>query len=75
MRPDEIKNEIERMPLSQKLLLVEDIWDSIAADNSDIPISEWQVMELDKRYKNYSEEKLELHDWQTVHNELRNKHK
>ncbi|MCK5517579.1 MAG: addiction module protein [Desulfobulbaceae bacterium] len=75
MRPDEIKNEIERMPLSQKLLLVEDIWDSIAADNSDIPISEWQVMELDKRYKNYSEGKLGLHDWQTVHNELRNKHK
>ncbi len=69
MRPEEIKNEINRLELSQKLLLVEDIWDSIAAGNADIPLAEWQTRELDKRYKEYTEGKIGLHDWQAVHND------
>jgi putative addiction module component (TIGR02574 family) len=75
MRLEEIKDEIGRMELSEKLLLVEDIWDSIAASNSEIPMAEWQKQELDKRYKEYCNGKLELHDWQSVHNSLRNKYK
>ena len=75
MRPEEIKNEISRLALSQKLLLVEDIWDSIAESNSDIPMPEWQKKELDKRYKEYTEGELALHDWEMVHNDLREKHK
>ena len=42
MKPKEIKAEIDRLDLSEKLLLVEDIWDSIAANNSELPITEWQ---------------------------------
>lgn len=75
MRPDQIKDEISRLELSEKLLLVEDIWDSIAASNSEIPMPEWQKQELDKRYKAYQEGKLELHDWQSVHEGLRDKYK
>jgi len=75
MRQKEIKDEISKMELSEKLLLVEDIWDSIATSNSEIPMHEWQKKELDRRYKEYQEGKLELHDWATVHNELRDKYK
>lgn len=42
MRPDQIKDEISRLELSEKLLLVEDVWDAIAASNSEIPMPEWQ---------------------------------
>ena len=75
MKPEEIKEEIDRMELSEKLILVEDIWDSIAASNSEIPMPEWQKKELDKRCKEYSEGNLDLHDWKTVHNDLREKYK
>jgi putative addiction module component (TIGR02574 family) len=75
MKPEQLKDEINRLGLAEKLLLVEDIWDSIAASNSLIPMPLWQKQELDRRYKNYKEGKLELHDWEDVHKDLRDKHK
>ena len=75
MRPEQIKDEISRLELSEKLLLVEDIWDSIAVGNSDIPMPKWQQQVLDGRYKEYKEGKLKLHDWQRVHKDLREKYK
>ena len=73
MGSDEIKNEIDKLGLSEKLLLVEDIWDSIAVSNSEIPMPEWQKKELDKRYQEYNKGNLQLHDWKTVHEDLRGK--
>lgn len=75
MRPDQIKDEIKGLELSEKLILVEDIWDSIAASNAEIPMPEWQKIELDKRYKEYKNGKVELHDWESVHKDLREKYK
>ncbi len=74
MRSEQIKDEISRLGLSEKLLLVEDIWDSIATSNSEIPMATWQKQELEKRYKAYKEGKLNLHDWEDVHKGLRDKH-
>jgi putative addiction module component (TIGR02574 family) len=75
MRPEQIKDEISRLGLSEKLLLVEDIWDSIAANNSEIPMPQWQKQALEKRYNEYKDGKLELHDWESIHKELREKYK
>ncbi len=75
MRLEEIKSEVVRLELSEKLLLVEDIWDSIAVGNSELPMPEWQKIELDKRYQDYRKGKLELYEWKTVHDELRGKYK
>lgn len=75
MRAEEIRRKIDRLELSEKLLLVGDIWDSIAESNAEIPMPEWQKKELDRRYLEYKEGKLELHDWKTVHEELREKYK
>ena len=75
MRPSEIVKEIDKLGLSEKLILVEDIWDAIARDNSELPMPEWQKAELDKRHKEYKEGKLNLHDWQGVHEDIRNKYR
>ncbi len=75
MRLEEIKSEINRLELSQKLLLVEDVWDLIAAGNSELPLSEYHRKELNKRYQEYKDGKLELHDWHAFHGSLRNKYK
>ena len=75
MRPEQIQDEVSRLELSEKLLLVEDIWDSIAASNSEIPMPMWQKRELDRRYEEYKAGRLELHDWTEVHKDLREKYK
>jgi putative addiction module component (TIGR02574 family) len=75
MRTEEIRNEINEMGLSEKLLLVEDIWDSIAEGNAELPMAEWQKQELDKRYQEFNSGNVELHDWQTVHEGLRARYK
>ncbi|RKX83115.1 MAG: addiction module protein [Spirochaetes bacterium] len=75
MQTSDIIKEIDNMGLSEKLILVEDIWDSIARFNTELPMPEWQKSELDKRYSNYKNGELKLHDWETVHENLRNKYK
>lgn len=75
MRPEKIKEEISKLGLSEKLQLVEDIWDSIAADNTEIPMPERQKDELDRRYKEYKGGNMELHSWEEVHKDLREKYK
>ncbi len=75
MQTSDIIKEIDNLGLSEKLILVEDIWDSIARFNTELPMPEWQKSELDKRYKDFRNGELELHDWETVHEDLRNKYK
>jgi len=75
MEPDEITSEINRLSTSQKLLIAQDIWDSIARESDSLPMPEWQKRELEKRYELYQQGKMELHDWLEVHNKLRADHK
>ncbi len=75
MTAADLKKEIESLSLPDKLLLVEDIWDSIAQSNNQIPFHEWQKNELDVRYADFKNEKIHLHDWKSVHEELREKYK
>jgi len=42
MRPNEIIKEVDKLELSEKLVLVADIWDSIARSQSMLPLPEWQ---------------------------------
>lgn len=51
MELNQLIKEIDKLDLSEKLLLVEDIWDSIARSNSELPLPELQKLELDKRYQ------------------------
>ena len=75
MSVKEIIQQIDKLELSEKLILVEDIWDSIARSNSVLPLYEWQKNELDKRYEEYKSGKQTLHEWNEVHEELRKKYK
>ena len=40
---------IDRLPLEERLALVEEIWDSIVADAGALPLTDAQRRELDKR--------------------------
>jgi putative addiction module component (TIGR02574 family) len=71
MLPNEIAAEINKLSLPQKLILAQDIWDSIALEGNNLPMPEWQKKELEKRYGQYQQDQVELHDWRRIHNELR----
>ncbi len=74
MEPNDILREIDKLELSEKLILVEDIWDSIARNNDQLPMPEWQKQMLDKRYKSYKNGDQKLHDWNMVHESIRDKY-
>lgn len=71
MQPEQIVSEIKKMTVTQKLLIAQDIWDSIAIEGGNIPMPEWQKEELKKRYTEYKNGKVTLHDWREVHARLR----
>ncbi len=52
MRANDIP-EISRLSIPEKILLVEDIWDTIAAVESAVPVPQSHMVELDKRLKLY----------------------
>jgi len=41
--------EILRLPPEERIALLGEAWDSIAASPSDVPIPEWHVQELERR--------------------------
>ena len=49
MTPKALWDEILRLPVDERLKLVHDIWDSIVATPSDVPVPDWHKAELDRR--------------------------
>ena len=41
--------QIEKLSIPEKILLLEDLWDSISSDESAIPVPQSHMTELDKR--------------------------
>jgi putative addiction module component (TIGR02574 family) len=48
-------SEFQKLPLHERLQLVEDLWDSIASEQQDLLVPEWQKEELDRRAKDFAE--------------------
>ncbi len=46
-------HEITKLSTPEKILLVEDLWDSIASDESAVPVPQSHMEELDRRQKRY----------------------
>lgn len=46
-------NSLKQLPLDERIRLVEDLWDSIAVDQSAIPLGPGQAAELDRRLEAY----------------------
>jgi putative addiction module component (TIGR02574 family) len=40
---------IDQLPIEERLALVEEIWDTISADSSAVPLTDAQRAELEKR--------------------------
>jgi putative addiction module component (TIGR02574 family) len=67
-------NSIFDLTPSEKLQLVEDIWDDLAADPTAVPIFDWQKDELARRKANLMNNPASLLSWQEVKRRVRSKH-
>ncbi len=51
----QIPPEFDRAPKTEKIAFVEELWDRIAKDSSDLPISSEHKRILDERLKSYEQ--------------------
>jgi putative addiction module component (TIGR02574 family) len=58
----------------EKLQLVEDLWDDLAATPSEVPIYEWQKMELDRRKANLMNNPASGVSWAEVKRKTRSRY-
>ena len=58
--------QVFELPLSEKLQLVEDLWDSIALDPEQVPILDCQKEELAKRKAAYSKNPDSGRSWEAA---------
>lgn len=59
---------------SEKLQLVEDLWDDLAAVPDDVPVHDWQKQELERRKANLLKTPAAGLSWEEVQRRVRNRH-
>jgi putative addiction module component (TIGR02574 family) len=57
---------IERLGIEERLTLVEELWDSIAADSSAVPLTEAQRTELDRRIADHEANPDDVVPWEEI---------
>jgi putative addiction module component (TIGR02574 family) len=69
-------NDISVFDLSpaEKLQLVEDLWDDLAADPSAVPVHDWQKAELARRKANLTNNPASGLAWDDVKQRVRSRH-
>ncbi len=66
-------SSILKLPIEDRIRLVEDIWDSIANDQSALDLSKGQRAELDKRLDAFEEDREIGREASEVISEIRNR--
>lgn len=61
---------IERLGIEERLTLVEEIWDSIAADSAVVPLTRAQRDELDRRIAEHEASPDDVVSWEEVKTKL-----
>lgn len=63
-------SEILQLSVAERIQLVEDIWDSVAAFPDDVPLTEAQKTELDRRLQAYRQNPDEGISWEELKAQL-----
>jgi len=68
-----VKSDILNLSISERILLVEDIWDSVAEVPDIVPLTEEQKKELDRRLDAYHANPTEGSPWEVVRERIRSR--
>jgi putative addiction module component (TIGR02574 family) len=67
-------SELLTLRLSERIQLVEDLWDSIAAEADSLPLPDWQKEELARREAEYIRDPSLASTWDEVKQRILAKH-
>jgi putative addiction module component (TIGR02574 family) len=59
------------LSVSEKLQLLEDLWDDIASDPAAVPVYGWQKEELDRRKENLLKNPNSALSWEEIQRRIR----
>jgi putative addiction module component (TIGR02574 family) len=62
--------ELRLLSYSEKLLLVSELWDDLAAHPTEVPVSEQQIAELDRRMDAYRNDPTQVTTWDAIKTRL-----
>ena len=58
--------DVSRLTAAQKLLLVSELWDDLAAHPTEVPVSREQIAELDRRMEDYRRDPSQVTSWEAI---------
>jgi putative addiction module component (TIGR02574 family) len=61
-----VLQELELLSISERVQVVEDLWDSIARSNANLPVAKWQKDELARRKARYLQDPDSGETWDQV---------
>ena len=65
--------QIKKLSITERILIVEDIWNSIALSNDELSLTKDQKAELNRRLTDYNNNKLKGSDWKSVKKRIESK--
>ncbi len=66
---------INELSAAEKLQLVEDLWDNLAANPESVPVQDWQIQELDRRKANLKKNPSSALQWDDIKRIIRTSQK
>ena len=65
-----LKVEISQLSIAERIQLAEDLWESILERQDELPLTDAQKQELDRRLENYQQDPTSGSTWQEVKQRL-----
>jgi putative addiction module component (TIGR02574 family) len=62
--------EVSRLSPEEKLILVGELWDELARNPSDVPVSREQLAELDRRMEEFRQNPSDVRSWEEIKRRL-----
>ncbi len=65
-----LKFDISELSIAERIQLAEDLWDSILEQQEELPLSQAQQQELERRLENYEKNPTNGSSWEDVKKRL-----
>ncbi|MFN7414799.1 MAG: addiction module protein [Dolichospermum sp.] len=65
-----LKFDISELSIAERIQLAEDLWDSILEQQEELPLSQTQQQELERRLENYEKNSTTGSSWEDVKKRL-----
>ena len=65
-----LRSQIKNLSVSERILLAEEIWDSVAEENKSFELSSTQKEELERRLKSFNQNPNAGRNWEEIRSEF-----